>query len=62
MSTTARCSRSCHDREPTLPKEIQEGLSTVDDITINIWKRTRKDPNYSGKLPMIELRNWGEDR
>lgn len=46
-----------YDREPSLPKEINAGLSTVDDIVINIWKRTGGHEYFSRKLPRIELNN-----
>jgi cellulose synthase (UDP-forming) len=47
-----------YDREPSLPKEIEAGLSTVDDIMINIWKRTAGRDYYSRKLPRIDLYNY----
>lgn len=51
-----------YDREPSLPKEIKAGLSTVDDIMINIWKRTGGKDYYSRKLPRVELFNEVETK
>lgn len=47
-----------YDREPSLPKEIQAGLSTVDDIMINITKRAANRDYFSRKLPRLELFNY----
>ncbi|KAB1437858.1 glycosyltransferase family 2 protein [Candidatus Galacturonibacter soehngenii] len=49
-----------YDREPSLPKEIEAGLSTVDDIMINIWRRTGGRDYFSRKLPRVELMNYVE--
>ncbi|MBA4687369.1 MAG: glycosyltransferase [Candidatus Galacturonibacter soehngenii] len=49
-----------YDREPSLPKEIEAGLSTVDDIMINIWRRTGGRDYFSRKLPRVELLNYVE--
>lgn len=49
-----------YDREPSLPKEIDAGISTVDDIVINIWKRTLGNSYFSRKLPRVELSNMIE--
>ncbi|RDY30887.1 glycosyltransferase [Lachnotalea glycerini] len=49
-----------YDREPSLPKEIDEGLSSVDDIMINIWKRTGERDYFSRKLPRVELCNYAK--
>lgn len=49
-----------YDSEPSLPKEIDAGLSTVDDIVINIWKRTIGSSYFSRKLPRVELSNMVE--
>ncbi|WP_099204221.1 glycosyltransferase [Scatolibacter rhodanostii] len=48
-----------YDREPTLPKEIEKGLSTVDDIMINIHQRSKIKRNYfSRKLPRLKLNTF----
>jgi len=44
-----------YDREPTLPREIDAGLSTVDDIMVNIWRRAVNIPYFSRKLPRVDL-------
>ncbi len=49
-----------YDRDPSLPKEIEEGLSTVDDITINIWRRMNSSDYFSNKLPLVELSSFVE--
>jgi cellulose synthase/poly-beta-1,6-N-acetylglucosamine synthase-like glycosyltransferase len=46
-----------YDREPSLPKEIELGLSSVDDIMINILRRTGGHDYFSRKLPRVELYN-----
>lgn len=47
-----------YDRDPSLPKEIDAGLSTVDDIMINIWKRRGRNDYFSRRLPRMELCNF----
>lgn len=47
-----------YDRDPSLPKEIDAGLSTVDDIMINIWRRADFSDYFSRRLPRLELRNF----
>ena len=47
-----------YDRDPSLPKEIDAGLSTVDDIMINIWRRTDGNEYFSRRLPRVELFNF----
>ena len=42
-----------YDRDPTLPKRIEEGFSTVDDIAINLKKRAHHKEAPSVKLPML---------
>ena len=42
-----------YDRDPSLPKQIEDGFSTVDDITINLWNRARPKGAVSSKLPVI---------
>ncbi|WP_099468998.1 glycosyltransferase family 2 protein [Konateibacter massiliensis] len=44
-----------YDREPSLPKEIEASLSTVDDIMINISRRAGGRDYFSRKLPRINL-------
>lgn len=44
-----------YDREPSLVKEIDAGLSAVDDIMVNIWNRAGHDVMYSRKLPRVEI-------
>lgn len=50
-----------YDREPTLPKEIDAGLSTVDDIMVNIVRRTVNIPYFSRKLPRININSKIKD-
>lgn len=47
-----------YDRDPSLPKEIDAGLSTVDDIMVNIWKRAGGNSYYSRRLPRVGLFNF----
>lgn len=47
-----------YDRDPSLPKEIDAGLSTVDDIMINIWRRADGKDYFSRRLPRMELHNF----
>lgn len=49
-----------YDRDPSLPKEIDAGLSTVDDIMVNVWKRAGGSSYYSRRLPRVELFNFVE--
>lgn len=49
-----------YDSEPTLPKEIEAGLSTVDDLMINIRNRAALNEYFSRKLPRVELNNYVE--
>jgi cellulose synthase (UDP-forming) len=49
-----------YDSEPTLPKEIEAGLSTVDDLMINIRSRAAQNDYFSRKLPRVELSNYVE--
>ena len=47
-----------YDRDPSLPREMADGLSTVDDITINIWRRMDNGGYFSNQLPFVELSNY----
>ena len=47
-----------YDRDPSLPREIDAGLSTVDDIMINIWRRADRNDYFSRRLPRMELCNF----
>lgn len=47
-----------YDRDPSLPKECESGLSMVDDITVNIRKRKGNSAYFSRKLPRIMLCNY----
>ncbi len=42
-----------YDRDPSLPKQIEDGFSAVDDIAINLWKRSRHDGLLSSTLPIL---------
>lgn len=44
-----------YDREPTLPKIIEEHNSVFDDIKINISKRRGRVINFNRKLPRMKL-------
>ena len=44
-----------YDRDPTLPREINADMSTVDDIVVNIWRRAEGGDYFSRRLPRIEL-------
>lgn len=49
-----------YDRNPSLPKEIEDGLSAVDDITMNIWHRMGSNTYFNNTLPIMELGNFME--
>jgi cellulose synthase (UDP-forming) len=45
-----------YDRDPTLPRTMENGLSTMDDLALNIEYRKKSKKNFtSKKLPLAEL-------
>ncbi|BBF45458.1 cellulose synthase catalytic subunit [UDP-forming] [Lachnospiraceae bacterium KM106-2] len=42
-----------YDREPTLPKNLDESLSTFDDLRLNIIKRLEKNHYQNRKMPRV---------
>ncbi len=44
-----------YDREPTLPKTIENHNSVFDDVRINIMKRGKKSIQFNRKLPRIQM-------
>lgn len=44
-----------YDREPTLPKVIENHNSVFDDLRINIMKRGKKTIHFNRKLPRVQL-------
>lgn len=45
-----------YDRDPTLPRTMENGLSTMDDLALNIeYRKNSKKDFTSKKLPFVEL-------